>query len=366
VVAELPKSPSRTSLFSSLHALDTAIFSASTARVVVALTLRCIDALDALLVRAISAPPISKNDPTPREALNGIERVLPRILRAAISALQGAYIDPWNAIREDSIEGVFNDSPTMTIHEDNAISALDFVLGRVATQLLLPTIRALARCTVVKTEHILLSLIKSPLNEEEFADGTDLLSLVGATLDAIADLERERECEWTVKLHDRIALEVVRALTSLIVDDRPSPAVPLTTPVAAAQRVHRIARKDALYFLCDAALLALRRSVPVPPAPAGKSREEMLLRSALSEALGNLALTLTQTSSSLRGSGLDVVEVHRVMAVLERAWSVGLRVGHIPADEASDADMDLGQDEVGRVVVSDRDGEERERAIGCW
>ncbi|KAH9971193.1 hypothetical protein BGW80DRAFT_498769 [Lactifluus volemus] len=251
----------------------------------------------------------------------------------------------------------------MTIHEDNAISALDFVLGRVATQLLLPTIRALARCTVVKTEHILLSLIKSPRNEEEFADGTDLLSLVGATLDAISDPERERECEWTVKLHDRIALEVIRALTSLIVDDRPSLAVPLTTPAAAAQRVHRIARKDALYFLCDAALLTLRRSAPVPPAPSGRCREKMLLRSALSEALGNLALTLTQ-SSSLRGSGLDVVEVHRVMAVLERAWSVGLRVGHIPADEASDAGMDLGQDEVGMVVVSDRDGEERERAIG--
>ena len=98
--------------------------------------------------------------------------------------------------------------------------------------------------------------------------------------------------------------------------------------------LRRIARKDALQFLCDTALLAFRRS-----APALHGSPEEMLREALADALGDLALTQSVREGS--GSGLDVVEERYVMALLERAWSVGLRVGHIGGD-SNDAKTDVG------------------------
>ncbi len=61
------------------------------------------------------------------------------------------------------------------------------------------------------------------------------------------------------------------------------------------------------------------------------------MREALSDALGDLAL---MQSAQEGGSGLDTVEEYYVMAVLERAWAVGLRVGHIDGDPG-DAGMDV-------------------------
>lgn len=201
-----------------------------------------------------------------------------------------------------------DDEPTRPC---DTTSALDLVLGRVTTEVLLPAIRALVPCTLAKTEHILAGV--RPGAPKDFADGAQLLSLIGAVLDALPDPKY-------VTLYDRVALEAVRALTSLIVE-RPS-YVPYAqqTPT---QRIHRIARKDALHFLCDTALLAFRRS-----APALRGNSEELLRVALADALGDLALTQSPRGGG-HGSGLDIVEEDYVMAVLERAWSVGIRVGHI-------------------------------------
>jgi hypothetical protein len=284
-------------------------------------------------MRAIS-PPASEN-PAPQEGLHGIECALPHILRTVVPALQGAYIDSLNAARLEWHADPIEDDP---FRPQDMTSALDLVLGRVTTRLLVPAIRALAPCTFAKTEHILL---KKHHKNDEFADGADLLSLVGAALDALPDPKN------ITILHDRVALEAVRALTSLIVD-RPLRLRP--AQLTQAQRIHRIARKDALHFLCDAALLAFLRSVPAPPG----SPEEML-RAALAEALGKLALTQSVREG---GSGLDVVEEHRVMVVLERAWSVGLRVGHISGD-AGDAEMDDLHEQDEDVAMMDEDGEGR-------
>ena len=345
---ESSRSLPRTSgiLFSSLHALDvvsaavtaTKPTSSSDAALVVATTFRCIDALHALLVRAIS--PLASDapeGPTSQEALNGIDCTLPHILRTAVRTLQRAYIDSSNAVRLQWHADPVERDPILP---HDTTSALDLVLGRVATRLLVPAVRALAPCTFARTEHI---LFKSP-KSKGFADGADLFSLVGAALDALPDPQH------IIALHDRVALEAVRALTSLIVD-RPSHDRP--TQLSPAQRIHRIARKDALHFLCDTALLAFRRSAPAAP-----GSPEEVLRAALAEALGKLALTLSVKEGR---SGLDIVEEHRVMVVLERAWSVGLRVGHIFGD-TSDAEMDVSQDDVREqdedVAMMDGDGED--------
>jgi hypothetical protein len=54
----------------------------------------------------------------------------------------------------------------------------------------------------------------------------------------------------------------------------------------------------------------------------------------LAEALGDLALT--QSVRGVVDNGLDAVEEQRIMVVLERAWSVGLRTGRIDGDVDGD------------------------------
>jgi hypothetical protein len=181
---------------------------------------------------------------------------------------------------------------------------------------------------LARTEHILASVgPETPKNLEAFVDGAQLLTLIGAVLDALPDSQY-------ITLYDRVALEAIRALTSLIVERSSHVPRAQQTPV---QRIHRIACKDALHFLCDTALLAFRRS-----APAVRGNPEEMLRAALADALGDLALTQSVREG---GSGLDTVEEHYVMAVLERAWSVGLRVGHI-GGESDGAEMDVGHHDV--------------------
>ena len=280
----------------------------SEAALLVAATIRCLEVMHTLLARAISPAPRVPEDPTPRDVLESIEHSLPSILRTAIPCLHRAYIHSSSVVgprwRADSSD----DEPA---HPRDTTSALDLVLGRVATEVLLPAIRALVPCTLARTEHILGS-VGSETPRKDFADGAQLLTLISAVLNALPGPQY-------ITLNDRVALEAIRALTSLIVDQPSRVPYAQQKPV---QRIHRIARKDALHFLCDAALLAFRRSAPALPG----SPEEML-RTALQDALGDLALTQSVREGSV--SGLDTVEELYVMAVLERAWSAGLRVGHI-------------------------------------
>ena len=334
-----PSSPSpriNHGLFSSLHALDAVTTnSPPDTALVVAATIRCIDVLNGLLTRATCPTPDTPVDPTPHEALNGIERTLPHVLRTAMDTLDGADVDPSSAMdlrwHADPAEGDSDRRPNDTS------SAFDLILGRVATSLLVPSIRAIVPCTLVKAERILSSCSS---RGRESADATDLLGLVSATLEALSDLPH-------VALHERVALEAVRALTSLIADQQEGGYPP-------AQRIHRIARKDALRFLCDVVLLSLRRTAPVDTA--GE-----MLGPALEVALGELALTLSAREGK---SGLDAVEEQRVLVVLERAWSVGRRVGNIGGDAGDDERMDASQSDVQRqdadVTMTDVDGEDRE------
>lgn len=342
-----PSSPSpriNSGLFSSLHALDaaSAVVPTDTA-LVAAATIRCIDVLHGLLARATSPrTPDTPRDPTPREALNGIERTLPHLLRTAISTLDRAEVDPSSAAGlrwyADTIEGNAHRLPNDTT------SALDLVLGRIATSLLVPAIRAIVPCALAKTEHVL-SSSSSSSRGEEYADAADLLGLVGAALGALSGNPH-------IALHEGVALEAVRALTSLIADP------PLQrTP---AQRIHRLARKDALHFLCDAVLISLRRTAP-GAAPAGSAGEMMGL--ALEMVLDGLALTLSAREGR---NGLDAVEEQRVLVVLERAWSVGRRVGNIGGGDAEgDERVDEGQSDVhGQgvdVIMTDIDREDQRR-----
>ena len=319
----------KSSLFSSLRALDdiSAQISArpappSEAALLVAATSRCLEVMRALLARAISPAPCAPEDPTPRDALESIERSLPDVLRTAIPRLHRAYIHSSSVAGPRWHADSGGDEPT---RPHDTTLALDFVLGRVTTEVLLPAIRALVPCTLAKTEHILGSVGPGEALKKDFVDGAQLLSLIGVVLDALHGPQY-------ITVYDRVALEAVRALTSLIVDQ------PSHVPYAQqkpAQRFHRIASKDALHFLCDTALLAFRRS-----APALRGSPEEMLRAALADALGDLALTQSVREGE-SGSGLDVVEERYVMALLERAWSVGLRAGHI-GGESNGAKVDVG------------------------
>lgn len=287
----------------------------------VAATIRCIEALHGLLVRAVSPVLSAPEGATPREALAGIEYILPHILRTVASSLHRIVVDPLD-VAVPTWHGDSADDEL--IHPHDTVLALDLIVGHVTTGLLVPAIRSLVPCTLSKTEHILSNF--SP--KKDFADGAQLLSLIAATLDALPDPQH-------ITSYDRVALEAIRELTTLIVE-RPShiPHAQLTP----AQRIHRIARKDAIHFLCDAALLAFRRSSHASP---GSSEET--LRAALAEALGNLALTQSVREGANR---LDIVEEHRVMAVLECAWNIGLRVGHIGGDVDGAPKMDLKHNDV--------------------
>jgi hypothetical protein len=330
-------------IFSSLHGLDhiaariaTKSSSPLDAAQVVAATVRCIDVLRVLLAGATSTasgPPVPE-DATPQEAIDGIEHVLQHILRVVLPVLQGAYIDSSTATRLQRCANPASDEP---VYPSQTIPAADLVLMRVMVEVLFPAIRALAHCTLAKTEHMLSDPRPGSPTKRDFADGAQLLGLISAILDALSD-------EQYIALHDLVALKAVRELTSLITDRSSRVTHARLTP---AQRIHRIASKDALHFLCDAALLALRRSAPAAPALPG-SREKVI-RAALAEALGDLALT--QSVRKGAGSGLDVVEEQRVMVVLERAWSVGLRVGHIGGD------VDGEKMDVSREDEHERDGD---------
>ena len=306
-------------LFPSLRALDDIAAQISTkpasppeaARLVVA-TFRCLEVIHGLLARAISPEPSAPEGPTPRDALEGTERILPDILRTMVTYLHGAYIHPSSVARPGWHADSSDDE---RIRPGDKTSAFDLVLGRLITVVLLPAIRALVPCTLTKTEYILTS-IGSGIPKKDFVDGTQLLGLIDTVLGALPDPQH-------IVLYDRVALEAVRELTTLILNQPSRVPYAQQTP---ARRIHRIARKDALHFLCDTIMLAfrIRRSAP---ALAGSS--EGMMRVALSDALGNLALTQSVREG---GSGLDTVEEHYVMAVLERAWGVGLRVGHIDGD----------------------------------
>ncbi|KAI0297507.1 hypothetical protein B0F90DRAFT_894505 [Multifurca ochricompacta] len=173
-----------------------------------------------------------------------------------VPTLKGARIDPSTVtgFGRPPVESAEGD--LVHVHETTT-SALDLVLGRVTIGLLLPAIRALVPCTFAKTEGILSTRGLEP-PEREFVDGADLVGIIRATLDGLPDAWQY----MCITLHDRIALEAVRALASLITDQPFSHVQPARlTPV---QRIHRIARKDALHFLCDTALLSLRRSSIAP------------------------------------------------------------------------------------------------------
>jgi len=295
---------------------------------VVEAMIRCIDALRALLAgvtSTASVPPVPE-DATPQEAIDGMGRILQHILRVVLPVLQGAYIDSSTATR---LQWYANPADEEPVYPSQTIPAVDLVLVRVMAGVLFPAIRALVRCTLAKTEHMLSDSRPESSKKRDFADGAQLLGLISAMLDALSD-------QQYIALYDLAALKAVRELTSLITDRSSRVTHARLTP---AQRIHRIASKDALYFLCDAALLALRRSAAAAPAPPG-SREKVI-RAALAEALGDLALT--QSVRKGAGSGLDVVEEQRVMVVLERAWSVGLRVGHIGGDVDGEK-MDVSRD----------------------
>ncbi len=343
-------------LFSSLHALDDIAAKIATksaspldAAPMVAATIRCIDVLQVLLARAISPACVTPEDATPQEALEGIERILPHILRTVIPALHGAYIDSSDAAR---LQWHAEDEPPS--HPYETTSALDLILARLTTGVLVPAIRALVPCALAKTEHIL-SALRPESPKRDCADGAQLLSLISAVLGALPESQY-------IALHDRVALEAVRELTSLIAD-RPS-RVPRAQPTP-AQRIHRIARKDALHFLCDAVLLAFRRSAPARHG----GPQETLLRAALSDALGDLSLTQSVREGESGGSSrLDVVEEHRVMVVLERAWSIGLRVGHIggDVDDKMDASHDGAHQLDGDVDMMDVDRADRAKEDRPW
>lgn len=299
---------------------------AEAARLVAAI-FRGLEVLCSLLAGAISPEPSAPEGPTPGDALEGIERIFPDILRTAVACLHGAYIHPSSLARPGWLAGSSDDE---RFRPGDKTSAFDLVLGRVITELLLPAIRALAPCTLAKTEYILSSIRPRTTPRKDFVDGTQLSSLIGAVLDVLPDPQH-------IILYDSVALEAVRELTSLI-SNQPSRDVPYARQTP-AQRIHLLARKDALHFLCDTIMLAfrVRRSSPALPG----SPEEMM-RAALSDALGELARTQFVREGR---SGLDTVEEHYVMAVLERAWGVGLRVGHIDGDSES-ADMDMGHHQV--------------------
>lgn len=89
-------------LFSSLHALDVAVSavsagSSSDFALVAAAAIRCVDVLHGVLVRATAPALDTPQDPTPREALNGIGRTLPRIICTAINILGRAEVVPSSA-----------------------------------------------------------------------------------------------------------------------------------------------------------------------------------------------------------------------------------------------------------------------------
>ena len=262
-------------LFPSLRALDDIATQIATkpasppeAARLVAATFRCLEVLHGLLARAISPEPSAPEGPTPRDTLEGIERILPDILRTAVTYLHGAYIHPSSVARPGWHASSSDDE---RIRPGDKTSAFDVVLGRVITDLLLPAIRALVPCTLTKTEYILAS-VGPGTPKKDFVDGTQLLSIIGAVLDALPDSQH-------IILYDRVALEAVRELTSLILNQPTRLPYAQQTP---AQRMHRIARKDALHFLCDTILLAfrIRRSALALPG----SPEEMM-RAALSDAL---------------------------------------------------------------------------------
>jgi hypothetical protein len=323
-------------IFSSLHGLDdiaariaTKSSSPLDAAQVAGATIRCVDALRALLAgvtSTASVPPVPE-DATPQEAIDGIGRILQHILRVVLPVLQGAYIDSSTATR---LQWCANPASDETVYPSQTIPAVDLVLARVIAGILFPAIRALAHCTLAKTQHMLSDPRPESPKKTDFADGAQLLGLISAILDALSD-------QRYIALHDLAALNAVRELTSLITDRSSRVTHARLTP---AQRIHRIASKDALHFLCDAALLALRRSAAAA-APTPHGSREKVIRAELAEALGDLALT--QSVRRGAGSGLDVVEEQRVMVVLERAWSVGLRVGHIGGNVDGE-NMDVSRD----------------------
>jgi hypothetical protein len=92
-----------------------------------------------------------------------------------------------------------------------------------------------------------------------------------------------------------------------------------------------------------------------------------MLRSALTKALGDLALT--QSNHESGGSGLDIVEESLVMAVLERAWSVGIRVGHIGGDvddEKTNASRQDVHEWDGHVTMMDVDVTDKAKEGQPW
>ncbi len=252
------------SLFSSLRALDDIVAQIATkptsppdtARFVAA-TFRCSEVLQVLLACAISPEPSAPKGPTSDNALEGIERILPDILRTAVTYLHGAYIHPSSLARPGWRAG----DKERTGPGDKAL-AFDLVLGHVITELLLPTIRAFVPCTLTKTECILASIgPETPKND--FVDGTQLLSLIGAVLDALPGPQH-------IVLYDHVTLKAVRELTSLIVDQLSRVSL-RTTDTNSAHASHRAQRCTALSLGHDPTHLS---HSPVCVYPTGEPRRD--------------------------------------------------------------------------------------------
>ena len=336
--------------------------------------------LDAALSQSCTENCISDKPPRPHEVLQMVTTLVPHVLSMVLPPILHAYTkkgaatgsittSPWTTI----LEGDDCSPLSATVIGNDLSVMLNAVLGQLVEHILLRIIQAIDSATRLYTSILLLppdkdrgqthhkSRTQPSSSQSQSTVGTPLdpsallqcLRTILAVLDHLCDdaaIRFPRQVHELVhrtqSLKDRLALAAVSELNGLFSDPAPddtsSPAPSSSSSssdsasgsrrVSASKdlrnsreaRARRLARKDAVHFLCASFSLCLQ-----PCAGSTTRMSDTILRAALGGALGNLIKTRLGgprlgVSEDGTSSELDDVEEGIVLAALEMAWGEGI------------------------------------------
>ncbi|KAI0063086.1 hypothetical protein BV25DRAFT_1899448 [Artomyces pyxidatus] len=329
--------PALRALFALSSAISNPFSSSPPPSLLLASASRCIESLGSIFVSSrahdAAARSAAGSGFSPPEAQNIVTRVLPHVLSTVLPPLLNSFkrsgsikLQKGNAWPLDASLGL----PSV----DNDLStALDAIFGSALELILLPAVRAFAPMTAAHVGHCLQPSTPIPRSQTQSVaplSPASLLGLVASTIDTLADLCSDAQPPASARdkallacvqaVRDRVALEAVRELTRLFSGEAEAQST--------ESRIIRLARKDTLHRLCAAASLSLHRA----------SEPSSILREALGEALGELVRMPTK-------SAMDEVEEAIMLAVVERAWAVGVVLSGKSHAEDRDVEMSAGDED---------------------
>ncbi|PCH33119.1 hypothetical protein WOLCODRAFT_159851 [Wolfiporia cocos MD-104 SS10] len=326
-----PQASSRSLVMQSLDALDTLSTARASSRsstpdeLFLVILMQAVDALGGLLVSLLSP---GSALPSSNDTLAAICTLVERLLLQVVPLLTDSNHKSVPSKAEDpAIMGVF--------------------LGRLSSAILVPIMQSFAP---LSNSYILTLLAprgkthkKSFKHQESEADIRPavfaIIDRALAILDSLMTNSSTSTATQVQAAKHALTLEATRVLVQLFADPHapnpgdgvPKPRQGVDVRLPLSQRLHKLARKDTIWYLCNTLHLVLPAPFVGTSVPTQTREQDVLLADAIYAALAELlqhakvklpatSPSTTDMANEVRRYDLDEVERGMVLAVIERAW----------------------------------------------